>query len=230
MYLCAKFEDEIKKGDESMKITKGKVYIFLLMCIGNLFLGLGVALLRLADFGTDPYSCMNIGMSGQLGLTYGTFQLIMNLILFVPAIIVVPKTFGVGAFINMIGIGYIADFFMWFWGGFGFTIEVFSGQLIARIIIVLIGILVFCFGIGLYMACDMGVAPYDAVGLVLEKLSKGKLVFRWMRVVSDVICMIVGYISGGTLGVITIIVAFFAGPLVSWYREKSTKLIIRLRG
>ena len=37
-----------------MKITKSKVYIFLLMCLGNLFLGLGEALLRLADFGTDP--------------------------------------------------------------------------------------------------------------------------------------------------------------------------------
>lgn len=212
-----------------MKITKNKVYIFLLMCVGNLFLGLGVALLRLADFGTDPYSCMNIGMSGQLGLTYGTIQLIMNIILFVPAIIVVPKTFGIGAFINMIGVGYIADFFMWFWSLFGITVEVLGEQLILRIIIVLVGILVFSFGIGLYMACDMGVSPYDAVGLVLEKLSKGKLAFRWMRVTADVICMIVGYMVGGTFGAITIVVAFFTGPLISWYREKCIKVITRLR-
>ncbi len=218
-----------QKGDSNMKLTKNKRYIFLLMCIGNLFLGLGVAVLRLADFGTDPYSCMNIGVSSHLGLTYGTFQLIMNIILFIPAIIVIPKTFGIGAFVNMVGIGYIADFFIWLWSLFGITVEGLQEQLVVRILLVLLGIVVFCFGIGLYMACDMGVSPYDAVGLVLEKLSKGKLPFRWMRVVADVLCMIVGYLIGGTFGAITIVVAFFTGPLVSWYRGKCAKVIARLR-
>lgn len=172
---------------------------------------------------------MNIGMSSQFGLSYGTFQLIMNIILFIPVILIVPNTFGIGAFINLIGIGYIADFFMWLWSAFGVTIEGLSGQLIVRLIVVLVGILVLSLGIGLYMECDMGVSPYDAVGLALEKLSKGKLKFRWMRVTSDVICMIVGYFSGGAFGVITIVVAFFNGPLVSWYRERCAKIISRLK-
>lgn len=211
-----------------MKITKKEIYLFIFMCIGNIMLGMGIAFLRLAAYGTDPYSCMNIGLSGQLSISYGTCQLIVNIILFIPVILVIPKSFGIGTFVNMIGIGYIVDFIMWILGEFGITIEMFTDKLPIRIVFVIVGILVLCLGIGMYMECNMGYAPYDAVGLVLEKVSGGKLTFRWMRVMADVICMVVGFLSGGAVGIVTVVVAFFTGPLVSWYRTRFARLVMKI--
>ena len=39
---------------------------FCMMVIGNLCIGIAVSLLRLSNFGTDPFSTMNLGVSGFL--------------------------------------------------------------------------------------------------------------------------------------------------------------------
>lgn len=51
----------------------------LMMFVGILFIGLGVASYRMSGFGTDPFTCMNLGISGFLSMTFGTWQLIMRL-------------------------------------------------------------------------------------------------------------------------------------------------------
>ncbi len=40
----------------------------LMMLAGNLLIGVGVAFYRMSGFGADPYTCMNLGVSGFLGM------------------------------------------------------------------------------------------------------------------------------------------------------------------
>lgn len=46
----------------------------LLVVLANMILGLGIATLRLSGFGTDPYTCMNLGISSRLNMNFGTYH------------------------------------------------------------------------------------------------------------------------------------------------------------
>lgn len=47
-------------------------------------------------------------------------------------------------------------------------------------------------GVALYMTADMGVAPYDAVAIIIEKATKGKIPFHIARVSSDITVVMIG--------------------------------------
>ena len=53
------------------------------MVLGILFIGLCVSFLRLSQFGVDPFSAMNLGISGFIGWSFGTWQLLVNAIILV---------------------------------------------------------------------------------------------------------------------------------------------------
>ena len=42
------------------------------MVLGILFIGLCVSFLRLSQFGVDPFSAMNLGISGFIGIIFAT--------------------------------------------------------------------------------------------------------------------------------------------------------------
>ncbi|MDE6625066.1 MAG: hypothetical protein K2K56_01705 [Lachnospiraceae bacterium] len=187
--------------------------------LGVVILGIGITGLRLSGFGTDPYSCMNIGLSSHLPISYGTLQMIENVLLFIPIIIFYPRSFGLGALFNMLCLGYIVDFCMWLCSLVGVTVEAVAGYIAMRILLLLVGLLVFCFGVALYMHCDLGIAPYDMIGQIIDDRTHGRYPFKWARVTTDLLCMVIGFVSGGTVGIATVVVAFFTGPVVSWFRE-----------
>lgn len=193
--------------------------ICLYMLLGNFFIGLSVCLLRLAGFGTDPFSCMNIGVSNHLPVSYGTYQMLFNLVLFIPMICWFRKGLGLGTLVNMAGLGYIADFCIWLFGTAGVTIQGLESVLPVRILLLCLGVVSICFGVALYMECDLGIAPYDALGQIIEQLTHGKVKFKWARIVTDIISVLIGFIAGNIVGVATIVTAFFTGPLVTWFRE-----------
>lgn len=197
------------------------------MILGVIFIGIGVTCMRFAGFGTDPFSCMVFGVIRHVPISYGTFQIMVNIALFIPVIILYPKSFGVGAFFNMIGLGYIVEFCVWTCGLLGVTVEGVAPFLLLRVALLIIGILIFCFGVALYMQCDLGVAPYDMIAQIAEDRTGGKLKFKWVRVGCDILCMTIGFFTGGTIGAATIVVAFFTGPVVSWFREHVARKIIK---
>ncbi|MCI8535270.1 MAG: hypothetical protein HFG68_06805 [Hungatella sp.] len=191
-----------------------------LVVLANMILGLGISLLRLAGFGTDPYTCMNLGVSSKLGMSYGTYQMIFNIVLFIPVFILDKKSFGVGALVNMLVLGYFVEFFMFAFGAVGITIEGLAGNLLIQIPILTLGVFVVCFGVALYMFCDLGSAPYDRLGVIIENYSHGKIKFKWARVCLDIFSTVVGFLTGSVIGIGTVIIAFFTGPIVSFFREK----------
>lgn len=191
-----------------------------LVVLANMILGLGISLLRLAGFGTDPYTCMNLGVSSKLGMSYGTYQMIFNIVLFIPVFILDRKSFGVGALVNMLVLGYFVEFFMFAFGAVGITIEGLAGNLLIQIPILTLGVFVVCFGVALYMFCDLGSAPYDRLGVIIENYSHGKIKFKWARVCLDIFSTVVGFLTGSVIGIGTVIIAFFTGPIVSFFREK----------
>lgn len=202
----------------------------ILVVAANLLLALGIGLMRLSGFGTDPFTCMNLGVSGILGLGLGIYQMLFNIVLFIPVFILDRKSFGIGALINMLVMGYFIQFWMLLFSVMGITIEGFAENLAARILLLMAGILVACYGVGLYMFCDLGAAPYDRLGVVIETYSHGKIKFRWARVTMDLISIAIGFLTGSVVGVGTVVMAFFTGPIVTFFRERLISPMVKKMG
>lgn len=201
-----------------------------LMLGGILLIGMCVASYRMSGFGVDPFSCMNLGISGFLGMTFGTWQLIVNAVLLVIVWCTVRHCIGLGTIVNMVGVGYTADFLCWlFLDQIGLPIT-----MPLRIVCLLLGTLFASLGCACYMIADMGIAPYDSVAFIITKYTKEKVSFRLARVLSDLTVMSVGVIFcviahnniWEIVGLGTIVNACLNGPLIQLFRGKLEKIFI----
>lgn len=200
-------------------MKKMQMKTVVLMILGVICIGISVGLLKLSSFGTDPFACMNTGVSAHLPISFGTYQLIVNIVLLVFMILFYRQGLGLGTVVNMVGVGYVTDFTIWIMSKLGITIEYLEPMWIWRIVCLLAGLVVLCFGIALYMGCNLGIAPYDALGIIVEQSTKERVKFKWARVITDIICVTIGISFGGPLGIATVITAFFTGPLVSLFAD-----------
>ena len=110
----------------------------------------------------------SIYMHESLNISFGTYQLLVNIILFIFVLWKGRSCIGAGTIVNMAGIGYIADF-----GVFVLTKclgqpEMLSMQI--RILLMIFAVTMCSFAAAMYMEADMGIAPYDAFGVIIEKV------------------------------------------------------------
>lgn len=205
----------------------------IMMVTGILFIGICVGAYRLSAFGVDAFTCMNLGISGFLHMTFGTWQLIMNAGILVVVFFTVRQCIGAGTIVNMIGVGYLADFICWL---FQEALQV-EMTLPLRVIALLTGCIFAGLGVSFYMVAEMGIAPYDSVALIIEKATHERIAFQYARVISDVTVVIVGVVfcllSGGDLwliiGIGTICNACFNGPLIQFFRVHVAQSILEGR-
>ncbi|MCR6105632.1 membrane protein [Salipaludibacillus agaradhaerens] len=181
-----------------------------MMIIGIVFIGLSIALFRYANMGTDPFTTMNLGISHYLGWSFGQYQLLVNMVLFFVVLVYGRHTIGLGTFVNMVMVGFIADFFM------PIVEQTFpvAPSLAFRLVIMVSAVIVACIGISLYMTADLGIAPYDAMAIILIKVSRGKIAFPIARITTDIVCVIIGFSYHAVVGISTVFMVLFTGPLV----------------
>ena len=201
---------------------------FFLMISGIILISICVASYRLSGFGVDSFTGMNLGISGFLGMSFGTWQLIANFIILIVVFFTVRHCIGLGTLVNMVCVGYIADFLCWLVNDV-FCIEI---TLPLQFLFLLAGTLFASLGVALYMKADMGISPYDSVALIITKLTKEKIPFQYARITSDVTALLIGVLfclaSGGNIwmiiGIGTICNSLFNGPLIQFFRKRLDKI------
>lgn len=201
----------------NFKFTKEWTKSFFMMIIAVILMGMCVAMLVLSDMGTDPYSAMNYGISARLGMTFGNYQLISNLVLLVLVVIFERKLIGTGTLGNMILVGYSADFFSWvFKDIFHVPVHLSLGM---RVGFLIPGLIIFVVAAAVYMQSGHGTAPYDAVSfLISDKIEKytGKNTFRVVRIIYDLVATCIGFAAGGEAGIMTVCMVIMMGPTVDY--------------
>ncbi|MEJ6347912.1 hypothetical protein R4Y45_01540 [Holzapfeliella sp. He02] len=187
---------------------------------GITVLSLGAAILRLGSVGLDPFTAINTALSSKFHIDLGIFQLGFNFIIFVFIVLLDRKKIGFGTIMNMVLVGFEIQFFY----------ESFSNFFILTSTLVsigsaVIGLLLFTLGSSLYMGPGLGVAPYDAVAPILSKRLHIK--YKIARIIQDLIFMVSAYVLGGPVGFATIIIAFFAGPLITMWNKRVSYPLVR---
>lgn len=194
---------------------------FIVMAAGNIFLGMGISIFKLSGLGNDPFSGMIMALSDVTGITYAVFLIMMNLVLFIYEIAAGRNLIGAGTLVNAFLLGYIVTFFYNIW-------LLFPGvpqQLIWRVVTVLIGVIVTSFGVSLYQYPNVGVAPYDSISLILCR-KMPHVPYFWFRIGTDAFCALLCWISGGIIGLGTLLSAFGLGPVVHFFNvHVSSRLV-----
>ena len=198
--------------------------------LGNVIIGVSVAGLAYSLMGNDPFTAMNMAISDGLGVGLGTYQLIVNFLLLIIQLIWGRNYIGFGSIVNMCFAGYVIEF-----TGYGLnTLFGDSSQytFLQRLIIMLISLVVVSFGVSMYQTASLGVSPYDFLALGLtDHLQKPYFVIRVGTDVSCVLVILIAVFSGfitwnlSHLGIGTICVAFFLGPLVNAFNAFNQRWI-----
>lgn len=188
----------------------------LALTLSLIALGACVAVFKTVGFGTDPCSTFTLGVSAWTGVSFGTCQLVFNLLMFVPVLRYDLSRIGIGTIGNMVGVGYIADFCM---GLIQPAIPAEGLSMTARVVMFALSMAGFLIAASFYMVVDLGVAPYDAIPQLIAARTK-RWSYRRVRMLWDISVLSVGFFLGSTVGLTTVITGFFLGPVIVFVSDR----------
>lgn len=185
------------------------------------------SLLRLSLFGNDPFSCMNLSYSLMTGLSFGSCVSIFNILLFIPMLTCGRRYLRIGTFIYLVLLGPVSDLS---YSLFAPYLAVPADDLIPRVLLLLGGMAVSCFGVSLYMCLDFGMGPYDAASCIINDMTQGRLPFRYARILLDSTSVIIGFLLGSLVGIGTVVMALGMGPLINFFNQHVNTPLLRRNG
>jgi len=197
------------------------IYRIIFAIIGISILAIGVSFMRYAVLGVDPITCLNIGIAKKIGISFGTWQLIMCFILLIGVFIFDKSKIGFGTLYIMVAAGYTSDLFLWLITKIP-LLEIYSLKI--RIVAFSIGLIFYYLGAAIYIETNMGLSPYDAVGIIIAEKIKRENWFKWIRIGTDALCVIGGIITQSDVGIGTLVSVLLGGPLIALFR----KLLIKI--
>ena len=207
-----------------------KIRRVLMALAGMAVAGIAVGFFKRAFFGVDPFQCFCNGINRVIPIGFGTLYMLINAVLLVIDFFLDRHYIGISTFINLFLVGYAAEFsentLARLFGDLGLP---------GRILFLVIGIVISCIAAAFYYTADLGVSTYDAIPLHIAvrkpKLFGRVLPFRVVRIISDLICVAIGFALGFMPGIGTVVTALFMGPLISFFkRTLSDPLLARKAG
>lgn len=202
------------------KISARRIIV---MLIGNLIMGLGVAIFKYSLMGNDPCNASYMAIAASVHIPYAYMAWIMNGLLFVVEIIFGRHHIGIGTFVNWFAVGPLVTLFSYVIESVFVRPESFVG----RLPILVIGILVLSLSCSLYQKAEVGVSPYDSIAIIVNERSK--IPYFVCRVVLDGLAALVTWLLGGIVGLGTLVCAFGLGPFISMFDKLVSERLVRER-
>ncbi|MBR0429213.1 MAG: hypothetical protein IJK17_03890 [Lachnospiraceae bacterium] len=199
---------------------------------GVIICAISVGIFKIAALGVDPFQSFMAGLDALVPIKFGTLYVIANAVLLLFALIFDRHYIGIATFINLFLLGYITQFTYEF-----LQTVIVNPSMVIRVLCLVIGVVIICFGSAFYMTADLGVSTYDAVALIIVNTwKKGK--FQYVRIITDLVCVALGItlflLAGGAVlqiptivGIGTIITAFFMGPLIEFFNVHVARPFLR---
>nr|WP_232284503.1 YitT family protein [Bacillus timonensis] len=189
--------------------------------IGLLFLSLGIVIIIKADLGASPWDVLHIGLFKQIGLTIGSWSIIVGFFVLFLSSLLLKRLPQIGAFLNMISVGIFIDMFMMV--PYLVTPESFIG----KIMMLLVGLIINGYGMGIYISAKVGAGPRDSLMLALTELSKWKV--QYIRSGMEIIVLTIGWLLGGPVFVGTLIYCVGIGYIAGFALPQCERMYVRLK-
>ena len=162
------------------------------MVCGIVIMGIGVCLFRLSLMGNDPSSAMVMAIGSRIGQPFSVTLIAANSIWFLLELFCGRRFIGIGTFFNWFGVGVFPDL----WTAAITRLFVLPTSLAGRLGLMLLGVLILSFSCALYQTADLGIAPYDAISIIMA--DRLPLPYFWCRILSDSVCAVTAFALGGS--------------------------------
>lgn len=183
-------------------------------------MGPGVALFKLSLMGNDPYTALMIAIGDHLRVDFSVVLFIVNCLWFLVEWRFGKELIGIGTFVNWFLVGMLAPLCE----KAALSIWNIPEEVVPRLWLMLAGVVTLSLACALYQTADMGVAPYDALPIILSRRS-GQSYFR-CRIFTDSLCVIPAFLLGGLLGIGTLVCAVGLGPFIAFFSVKVARRLI----
>nr|WP_236838753.1 YitT family protein [Caldalkalibacillus salinus] len=180
----------------------------------------GIVLMIKADLGSAPWDVLHIGLTLQMGLTIGTWSIIVGIFIILLTTLLTKERPQLGAILNMLFVGMFIDLFVYLLAWFE------PEGIIIQLITLVLGMLIMGYGIGLYIAPNCGAGPRDSLMLALTQLTSWKV--QYVRGAMEVVVLAIGWLLGGPVFIGTLLFCFGIGSIVGVTLPHCQKMVDKL--
>ena len=201
--------------------TADLVKRILLVIFGVILMGLGIAFIVSVGWGADPVSVLSDGIHKFFQIDLGMAVNIINCALFFIMLLFGWRYINVGTLINTFFLGTFIDFGMKL-----YSILNASNTLFLRIVLIIVSFLCLFFGIALIIAANIGLDVWSGLAMILRDWTHKE--YKFFRVALDFVSLVIGFLLGGQIGVVTVIAAVLGGPLIQWFTKFIKKTVFKM--
>ncbi|RKQ33961.1 hypothetical protein D8M06_09065 [Oceanobacillus halophilus] len=189
--------------------------------IGLMIFSLGITMtINVQHLGIHPWDVLNVAMFNLIGLSIGSWAIIISGLLIVISWILDKRYIKIGTFFNAVLIGVFVDTYMWL----DFLPKATNTWI--DILTMLVGIVVMGIGGGIYNAAKVGSGPRD--GFMLSISDKTGASIGKVRIITESSVLVIGLILGGPVFIVTFIFTFIQSPIFQVTYLKLASILDRL--
>lgn len=202
-----------------MKINAKKMLFALL---GIFLIGTGVSLNSCAKLGNDPIGIVYDGVRNIAKLNseqLGTASNLVNCGLIILLIFTGRRYVNIGTLIYILPYGFFVNL-----GTKLYHTFFASNSLLFNGLTVVIGCLLLYTGVAIFIVVDIGLDPFTGVVMVIR--DKIKWDYKKTKIMFDIFMVVIGTTLGGKLGVVTLITALTAGPVIQFFSNQLKTMFV----
>lgn len=183
---------------------------WILFSVGIVILTLGARILLLSNLGVGGLDAIAIGLSNWTGISIGNFIIILG-----GTLIIIGSMLNKRLDVVPIGVSLLIGWLYDLWGVLVFNKIIPPADSPYTGYIFLIGILLAPLGAALYIQSKISVGPVDYLMLAVKKRYNSSL--QNSRILIETIFVLIGWLIKGPIGMGTICIMLFWGPILQVY-------------
>lgn len=186
--------------------------------IGLIVFSYGIAVaIKVQHLGIHPWDVLNIALYEKFGLTIGTWAVLVGLLLVIVSFFLDKSYINIGTFLNALAVGPLVDLFLFLeW-------TPASSGLLSDIAVLMLGVVLMGIGGGMYSAARIGAGPRD--GFMLSISDKLGTSISRVRIGTESIVLVIGWLLGGPVFIFTFIYTFIQSPIFQYAYHMTTKWV-----
>ena len=187
----------------------------IIIVIGSIIAAYGITLALYAGFGGATLAVLWQGISRTFHISIGMASLIVAIIMIVFSFFYDRSQIHIGTIIYQLVYSLCVDLFA--------NAHVYSTHLWVNALIMLLGVMLFAVGTGVYAAASLGRGSYEALTFSLAEKNGWQV--KAVRMILDIVMVLTGVLLGGKFGICTIVTIIISGPIVQFTASKAKKLL-----
>ena len=187
----------------------------IIIVIGSIIAAYGITLALYAGFGGATLAVLWQGISRTFHISIGMASLIVAIIMIVFSFFYDRSQIHIGTIIYQLVYSLCVDLFA--------NAHVYSTHLWVNALIMLLGVMLFAVGTGVYAAASLGRGSYEALTFSLAEKNGWQV--KAVRMILDNVMVLTGVLLGGKFGICTIVTIIISGPIIQFTASKAKKLL-----